>query len=172
MRSWFLLSFLFFNFVFIQSGCDRIPEEGTIVYDVDYPRADEVPSGGGAGGGGSGGSTGGGSGGGSGGSGNGTTGSGAGTGGSAPDNSSIGYTIVESGDSTDVIEGATDDFTIVLNSQPTDNITITVTTPNTGDILISSGVGSLSADNTTLTLTFTPANWNQAQTVTVNHYKS
>ena len=164
MRSWFLLSFLFFSFVFIQSGCDRIPEEGTIVYDVDYPRADEVPTGSG---GGSGGSTGGGSGGGSGGSGNGTTGSGAGTGGSAPDNSSIGYTIVESGDSTDVIEGATDDFTIVLNSQPTDNITITVTTPNTGDILISSGVGSLSADNTTLTLTFTPANWNQAQTVTV-----
>ena len=21
-------------------GCDRIPEEGTIVYDVDFPRAD------------------------------------------------------------------------------------------------------------------------------------
>ena len=162
----YLLQYFFILIVFglLQTGCDRIPEEGTIVYDVDYPRADEVPTGGG---GGSGGSTGGGSGGGSGGGGNGTTGSGAGTGGSAPDNSSIGYTIVESGDSTDVIEGATDDFTIVLNSQPTDNITITVTTPNTGDILISSGVGSLSADNTTLTLTFTPANWNQAQTVTV-----
>ena len=26
-------------------GCDRIPEEGTIVYDVDYPKADEVPTG-------------------------------------------------------------------------------------------------------------------------------
>ncbi len=47
MRSWFLLSFLFFSFVFVQSGCDRIPEEGTIVYDVDFPRGDEVPTGGG-----------------------------------------------------------------------------------------------------------------------------
>ncbi len=24
-------------FVFVQSACDRIPEEGTIVYDVDFP---------------------------------------------------------------------------------------------------------------------------------------
>ena len=31
----------------LQTGCDRIPEEGTIVYDVDYPRADEVDTGGG-----------------------------------------------------------------------------------------------------------------------------
>ena len=52
----------------LQIGCDRIPEEGTIVYDVEYPRADEVPTGGG---GGSGGSTGGGTGGGSGGGGGG-----------------------------------------------------------------------------------------------------
>ena len=153
MRSWFLLSFLFFSFVFVQSGCDQIPEEGTIVYDVDFP-PDEVPTGGGSGSG-------------SGGGGNGTTGSGSGSGGYDPDNSSIGYTITESGGSTDVIEGATDTFDIVLNSAPTDNITITVTTPNTGDILISSGGGSLSADNTTLTLTFTPSNWNTPQSVTV-----
>ena len=138
-------------------ACDKIPEEGTIVYDVDFPRADEVPSGGGSGGG-----TGGG-----GGTGTGTTGSGSGTGGYDPDNSSIGYTITESGGSTDVLEGATDTFDIVLNSAPTDNITITVTTPNTGDILISSGGGSLSTDNTTLTLTFTPLNWNTPQSVTV-----
>ena len=153
-------------------ACDRIPEEGTIVYDVDFPPADSCEASntcddGGSSSGGSGSGSGSGSGGGSGGSGNGTTGSGSGSGGHDPDNSSIGYTIVESGDSTDVIEGATDDFTIVLNSQPTDNITITVTTPNTGDILISSGGGSLSADNTTLTLTFTPLNWNTPQSVTV-----
>ena len=66
-----------------------------------------------------------------------------------------------------MIEGATDTFNIVLNSAPTDNITITVTTPNTGDILISSGGGSLSTDNATLTLTFTPSNWNTPQSVTV-----
>ena len=40
----------------LQTGCDRIPEEGTIVYDVEFPRADEVDTGGGGGsGGGSGG---------------------------------------------------------------------------------------------------------------------
>ena len=156
MRSLFLLSFLFFSFVFVQSGCDRIPEEGTIVYDVDFP-SDEVPTGGGSGGGSGGG----------GGGGNGTTGSGSGSGGYDPDNSSIGYTITESGGSTDVIEGATDTLDIVLNSAPTDNITITVTTPNTGDVLISSTGGALSPDNTTLTLTFTPANWNTPQSVTV-----
>ena len=33
----------------LQTGCDRIPEEGTIVYDVEFPRADEVDTGGGGG---------------------------------------------------------------------------------------------------------------------------
>ena len=37
----------------LQTGCDRIPEEGTIVYDVEFPRADEVDTGGGGSGGGS-----------------------------------------------------------------------------------------------------------------------
>ncbi|MFZ9069390.1 MAG: hypothetical protein ACO23R_18630, partial [bacterium] len=109
-------------------GCDVIPEEGTIVYDVDFPRADSDEAQGGSGSGsGSGGS---------GGAGSGSSGSGSGSGGYDPDNSSIGYTITESGGSTDVIEGATDTLSIVLNSAPTDNITITVTTPNTGDVLI------------------------------------
>ncbi|MFZ8905470.1 MAG: hypothetical protein ACO20I_16155, partial [bacterium] len=140
-------------------GCDVIPEEGTIVYDVDFPRADSDEAQGGSGSGsGSGGS---------GGAGSGSSGSGSGSGGYDPDNSSIGYTITESGGSTDVIEGATDTFDIVLNSAPTDNITITVTTPNTGDVLVSSTGGSLSTDNTTLTLTFTPSNWNTPQSVTV-----
>jgi hypothetical protein len=139
-------------------GCDRIPEEGTIVYDVDFPRADSDEAQGGSGSGsGTGGSGGGG----------GTTGSGSGSGGYDPDNSSIGYTLTESGGSTDIIEGTTDTFDIVLNSAPTDNITITVTTPNTGDVLISNAGGSLSPDNTTLTLTFTPLNWNTPQSVTV-----
>ena len=40
-------------------GCDQIPEEGTIVYDIDFPRADsdEAQGGGGGGGGSSNGST-------------------------------------------------------------------------------------------------------------------
>ena len=33
----------------LQTACDRIPEEGTIVYDVEFPRADEVDTGGGVG---------------------------------------------------------------------------------------------------------------------------
>ncbi|MBT6725402.1 MAG: hypothetical protein HOA75_01385, partial [Deltaproteobacteria bacterium] len=41
----------------LQTGCDRIPEEGTIVYDVEFPRADsDEAQGGGGGGSGSGGS--------------------------------------------------------------------------------------------------------------------
>ena len=38
MRSWFLLFTLLLSLAFTQSACDVIPEEGTIVYDVDYPR--------------------------------------------------------------------------------------------------------------------------------------
>ena len=49
MRSWFLLFSLLLSLAFTQSACDVIPEEGTIVYDVDFPRADEVPTGGGGG---------------------------------------------------------------------------------------------------------------------------
>ena len=38
MRSWFLLFSLLLSLAFTQGACDQIPEEGTIVYDVDYPR--------------------------------------------------------------------------------------------------------------------------------------
>jgi len=52
--------------------------------------------------------------------------------------------------------GAADSFTVKLNSQPTADVTITLTGLDCTE-------GSLSAT----TLTFTPANWNTAQTVTV-----
>ncbi|NJK60116.1 MAG: hypothetical protein HC918_07590 [Oscillatoriales cyanobacterium SM2_1_8] len=66
-----------------------------------------------------------------------------------------GVTITQSGGSTNVAEGgATDTYTIALNTQPTQDVTITI---NFGT--------QLSTDVTTLT--FTSANWNVAQIVTV-----
>ncbi|MGA1137513.1 MAG: hypothetical protein ACO30K_14970, partial [bacterium] len=52
MRSWFLLFSLLLSLAFTQGACDQIPEEGTIVYDVDFPRADSDEAQGGSGGGG------------------------------------------------------------------------------------------------------------------------
>jgi len=71
------------------------------------------------------------------------------------DNDSAGVTIVQSGGSTQIVEGgATDTYTVVLNTQPTAPVTITVMSDNQSTV--SAG-----------TLTFTTANWNDAQTVTV-----
>ncbi len=58
---------------------------------------------------------------------------------------------------TMVDNGATDSFTVALDAQPTGNVTVALTT--TGE------TGALTLDKTELT--FTPADWNQAQTVTV-----
>jgi predicted extracellular nuclease len=66
-----------------------------------------------------------------------------------------GVTISESGGVTNLTEGgATDTYTVVLNSQPTADVTITV-------------VNSTQATASPNTLTFTSANWNVPQTVTV-----
>ncbi|HLO87914.1 MAG TPA: DUF4114 domain-containing protein [Nostocaceae cyanobacterium] len=71
------------------------------------------------------------------------------------DNDNPGVTITESGGSTNVAEGgATDSYTIVLNSQPTSNVTI----------LLNRGTQVIAAPNPVV---FTPQNWNIAQTVTV-----
>lgn len=71
------------------------------------------------------------------------------------DNDTAGAVIVQSGGTTAVAEGGvTDSYTVVLSAQPTANVTITI--------------GSSSQVTTsTNSLTFTPANWNVAQTVTV-----
>ena len=70
------------------------------------------------------------------------------------DNDTAGVTINQSG-TTDITEGgATDSYTIVLNSQPTANVTIAF------------GIGT--QVSTISNLTFTNANWNTAQTVTVS----
>jgi uncharacterized repeat protein (TIGR01451 family) len=71
------------------------------------------------------------------------------------DNDTAGVTVVESGGSTAVTEGgATDTYTVVLTSQPTGNVAIAL-------------APSPQLSTTPSNLTFTAANWNQAQTVTV-----
>jgi hypothetical protein len=68
-----------------------------------------------------------------------------------------GISIEESGGSTRVTEsGGTDTFTVVLDSQPTNPVVLTVTSSDTGEATVSP-----------TTLTFTPSNWSQPQTVTV-----
>ena len=74
---------------------------------------------------------------------------------SITDNDTAGVQISESSGSTAVVEGgATDSYSVVLTSQPTANVVVTVS-PNS----------QVSVDKTTLT--FTSSNWNVAQTVTV-----
>lgn len=66
-----------------------------------------------------------------------------------------GVLLIESGASTNVTEGgATDTYTLVLRSQPTADVVITL---NSGSQLTTSAT----------TVTFTPGNWNIAQTVIV-----
>ena len=72
------------------------------------------------------------------------------------DDDVAGFTVAQTDDSTSVAEsGTTDTFTIVLNAQPASNVVLTVTSSDTGEATVNSP------------LTFTSANWNTAQTVTV-----
>ncbi len=61
-----------------------------------------------------------------------------------------------------VPEGGTADYTVVLDTEPTADVTITLSSPPPYD----NGDGDLTVD--TSTLTFTTANWNTAQTVRVS----
>lgn len=71
------------------------------------------------------------------------------------DNDIAGVTISESGSTTNVTEGgATDTYTVVLNTQPTANVTINVN-------------GGAQTSVSPNSLTFTNSNWNTPQTVTV-----
>ncbi|MFL2992095.1 MAG: hypothetical protein ACJZ2H_01245 [Acidimicrobiales bacterium] len=72
------------------------------------------------------------------------------------DDDSVGFTLVESSGSTAVSEsGSTDTFTVVLNVQPSSDVVFTLTSADTGEATVTSS------------LTFTSANWDTAQTVTV-----
>jgi hypothetical protein len=67
------------------------------------------------------------------------------------------FDIVESGGSSLVAEsGTTDTFTVVLRDRPLTNVTLSVTSTDTGEVSVDKS-----------TLTFTPTNWDQPQTVTV-----
>ena len=71
-----------------------------------------------------------------------------------------GVTVTENGGSTDVAEGgATDTFDVVLDTAPTADVTVTIT-PD-ADTDLGNGAGAAIA------LTFTPANFDTPQTVTV-----
>ncbi|HEY9848816.1 MAG TPA: DUF4347 domain-containing protein [Leptolyngbyaceae cyanobacterium] len=71
------------------------------------------------------------------------------------DNEKGGITINQSGGNTNIIEGgATDSYEIVLTSQPTSDVTISIN-------------NSTQTGTSPTTLTFTSANWNIARTVTI-----
>ncbi len=72
------------------------------------------------------------------------------------DNDTAGVTITETADATTPTEGGTDEYGMVLDTQPTANVTITPTssTPTTATV---------NPNN----LVFTSANWDMAQTFTV-----
>lgn len=73
------------------------------------------------------------------------------------DNDKSAVTITQSGGTTAVAEGGTNDsYQVVLTTQPSANVTITVTVP----------IAQL--QRTPTSLAFNPGNWNVAQTVTVS----
>jgi len=68
-----------------------------------------------------------------------------------------GITIVETGGSTVVSEsGTVDQFTVALGMQPNSEVVLTISSGDSGEVIASEN-----------SLTFTPGNWNQPQTVTV-----
>ena len=66
--------------------------------------------------------------------------------------------VTVSAETLPVNEGSTGTYTVVLNSQPTANVTVTVAGPAGTDVTLTPS---------SATLTFTTMNWNTAQTVTV-----
>ncbi len=79
------------------------------------------------------------------------------------DNDVPGILITETGGNTAVTEGgAEDSYSIQLATQPTDNVTVTLTYNSPDPQIYINGSSSGSID-----LTFTPADWNIAQSVTI-----
>ena len=75
---------------------------------------------------------------------------------STTDDDVAGFTVSEPDGSTTVTEaGDTDTFTVVLNAQPSSNVVLSISSSDTGEATVTS------------TLTFTSANWDTAQVVTV-----
>ena len=75
---------------------------------------------------------------------------------STTDDDVAGFTVSEPDGSTTVTEaGGTDTFTVVLNAQPNTDVILSITSSDTGEATV------------TTSLTFTSANWDTAQVVTV-----
>ena len=62
-------------------------------------------------------------------------------------------------------EGSTRTYTVNLNARPAADVTVTITATGDGDITADTDTGTAGVQNT---LTFTPQNFNTAQTVTLN----
>ena len=72
------------------------------------------------------------------------------------DDDVAGFTIVESDGSTEVAEsGTADTFTVVLDAEPASDVILTISSDDTGEATVNSP------------LTFTSANWDTPQTVTI-----
>lgn len=79
---------------------------------------------------------------------------------SITDNDTAGVIVTQSGGTTNVVEGgATDTYTVVLQSRPTTDVTITATPDAQASVGLGGGVARQ--------LTFTYGNWNTPQTITV-----
>lgn len=72
------------------------------------------------------------------------------------DDDAAGVTVTPTSGLQTTEAGATDSFTVVLNSEPTSSVTINVSSSDTSEGTVSTG-----------SLTFTAGNWNTPQTVTV-----
>ncbi|HJM73775.1 MAG TPA: SBBP repeat-containing protein, partial [Acidimicrobiales bacterium] len=73
------------------------------------------------------------------------------------DDDSPGVSVSESDGSTGTTEsGGTDTFTVVLNTQPSSDVVVSVASSDTGEVTVAPA-----------TVTFTSGNWNTAQTITV-----
>ena len=80
--------------------------------------------------------------------------------GNIQDDDGAGVTVTNPGDAINIIEGGvTDSLSIVLDSQPTDVVTMTIATDDQVDLGSGAGIS--------ITLTFTPSDWDDAQVVTV-----
>jgi hypothetical protein len=82
------------------------------------------------------------------------------------DNDTVGITATPNAGLQTTEAGGTDTFNVVLNTQPTNSVTITVTSQDPAAGLVS--VAGSTTPATTKTLTFTNGDWNVAQTVTLH----
>ncbi|MBF2759906.1 MAG: hypothetical protein ISN28_06505 [Ectothiorhodospiraceae bacterium AqS1] len=73
--------------------------------------------------------------------------------------------IILSKSSLDIDEGGSDTFTVELSEAPSTDVTVTLTQPSNTDVTVDTDTGTTGNQNT---LTFTMANYDDVQTVTVN----